>query len=65
MANHNNRRNRVVSQVEDTVYTAITSLAEREGKSISELIRDILKTTLKQEGLLPESTIDGLAGIRR
>lgn len=59
------RRNRLVTQVEDIVYTAVTSLAEREGTTVSALIRDMIVSELARQDLLPETSLAALAGVRR
>lgn len=59
------RRNRLVAQVEDVIYTAVVSLAEREGQTVSALVRDIIVSELARQELLPESSLQSLAGVRR
>lgn len=59
------RRNRLVAQVEDVIYTAVVSLAEREGQTVSALVRDIIVSELARQELLPEPSLQSLAGVRR
>lgn len=59
----NVKRNRVCANVEDDIFVAVISLAEKRGTTVSELARSLIVTQLKSMDLLPETTIQRMAGV--
>jgi len=52
------RTRKIVARASDTEYLALHAIARRQGRKVSEALRELIREKAKQLGLWPDETTD-------